>query len=78
MRKLELFQSVVLERDLKPPDVSVRLSKGTFGAVVELLKRDGAAVEFFAESGQTIDVAFIPEVYVRPATDAEIEAHLSG
>jgi hypothetical protein len=56
------------------------IAKGTGGVVVELLSREdhepGVAVEFFDDDGETIDVAFIPESYVRPATEAEMAASL--
>jgi len=43
--------------------------------VVELLPKDGLAVEFFDDDGDTIDVAFIAAESVRPATPAELEEH---
>ena len=56
------------------------IAKGTGGIVVDLLSREGyepgIAVEFFDDEGETIDVAFIPESYVRPATEAEIALSL--
>jgi len=74
----EKFQSVVLEQDLvKSANVGLVegsfLARGARGIVVEYLVRDGIAVEFFDDQGQTIEVASIPESYVRAASSAEIE-----
>jgi hypothetical protein len=87
--KLRLFQSVIADRDLVEPDLmgawgagkpglldgKPAILKGTHGAVVEVFeKTDGVAVEFFDDVVETIDVAFIPRDYFRPATQEEIEA----
>jgi len=77
MRKFELYQAVVLEHALNPPDVKSRLESGAPGIIVDLLNPDGVAVEFFDKGGKTIEVAFIPESFVRPATKAETKASRS-
>jgi len=86
--KFEMFQGVVAVRDLTEPDLmgawgcgkpglvdgKPGVLKGTHGAIVEMFENPpGLAVEFFDEDGETIDVAFIPEAYVRPVTAAELE-----
>jgi hypothetical protein len=84
--KFKLFQMVIALRDLVEPDLTgawgigkpaslngqPAVLKGTHGAVVEILEPGGLAVEFFDNEGETIDVAFIPEEYVRLATVPEI------
>jgi hypothetical protein len=77
-RKFEKYQSVVLEQDLVK---SVRvglvegsfLAKGARGIVVDHLIHDGIAVEFFNDEGRTVEVASIPESYVRAASNTEME-----
>jgi hypothetical protein len=71
--KLELFQGVVLLRDL--PDAG--LTKGASGVVMELLPPDGVAVEFFADDDRTLDVLLLSESLFRPETKSEISARLA-
>jgi hypothetical protein len=85
--KFKLFDSVVAERDIFEPDLTgawgrgkpvmingrPSVPKGTAGVVVDLLAKDGIAVEFFDDDGDTIDVAFIATESVRPATPEEEE-----
>jgi len=86
--KFRLFQSVVAARDIEEPDLmgawgrgkpglvdgKPGVLEGTRGAVVEIFEKPrGLAVEFFDAAGETIDVAFIPEAYVRAASAAEID-----
>jgi Domain of unknown function (DUF4926) len=86
--RFKLFQSVIADRDLVEPDLmgawgagkpalldgKPAVLKGTHGAIVEVFEKTGGiAVEFFDDVGETIDVAFIPENYVRAATQEEIE-----
>ena len=75
--RFDKFQSVVLEQDLvKSAKVGLVegrfLAKGARGIVVDHLARDGIAVEFFNDAGQTIEVASIPESYVRAASQTEL------
>ena len=79
-RRFKMFDSVVLERDLDDKSGAalsegVRIPAGTRGAVVEFLRLDGLAVEFFDDEGETIDVAFIPESFVRAPTPDEARAN---
>ena len=86
--KFKMFQGVVAVKDLTEPDLmgawgrgkpglvdrKPGVLKGTHGAIVEMFENPpGLAVEFFDDDGETIDVAFVPEAYVRPATTAELE-----
>ena len=70
MHTLEIYQLVVLTQALSEPSVK----EGTLGVVVEMLPSDGVAVEFFDSGGKTVDVALIPEAYVRAATKTEQKA----
>jgi hypothetical protein len=85
-RRLKLFQPVMAARDLTEPDLSRAwgrgkralvdgkpgVLKGTSGAIVEIFEETGGvAVEFFDDAGETIDVAFIPQNYVRPVTGVQ-------
>lgn len=80
--KFKLLESVAAARDIteaeltgawgrgKPALIHGKLGvkMGTRGAVVEVFETVGdVGVEFFDRDGETIDVAFIPEAYVRPA-----------
>jgi hypothetical protein len=85
--KFKLFDSVVADRDIFEPDLAgawgrgkpamidgrPSVARGTAGIVVDLLSKDGVAVEFFDAAGDTIDVAFIAAESVRPATPKEKE-----
>jgi hypothetical protein len=78
-RRYKLFDGVVLTRDLDDSSDAalmpgVFIPSGTHGVVMELLIKDGIAVEFFDDDGETIDVAFISESIVRPPTEEEAEA----
>ncbi|HLF76081.1 MAG TPA: DUF4926 domain-containing protein [Dehalococcoidia bacterium] len=86
--KFEMFRSVIATRDLTEPDLmgawglgkpglvdgKPAVLKGTVGAIVEIFENPpGLAVEFFDDDDETIDVAFIPESYVRAMTSAQLE-----
>jgi hypothetical protein len=86
--KFEMFQSVVAARDIFQPELMGAwglgkpglvdgkpcVLKGTHGAIVEIYEKFGdVGVEFFDDDGETIDVAFVPESYLRAATTAELE-----
>jgi hypothetical protein len=86
--KLKMFKGVVAGRDLTEPDLMGAwgrgkqglvdgkrgVLKGTHGAIVEMFENPpGLADEFLDDDGETIDVAFVPEACIRPATGAELE-----
>jgi hypothetical protein len=86
--KFKLFESVIADRDIVEPDLAgpwgagkpgllhgkPAVLKGTHGAVVEIFERTGGiAVESFDEVGETVDLAFINESYVRTATQEELK-----
>jgi len=73
-RKFREFQGVVLEDDI--PEGGPK--KGTFGIVLDLLAGNGLAVEFFDESGATIEVLLISTSQVRPATVNEERSALAA
>ena len=60
MSKFALYETVKLKRDIDEPAIA----KGTTGVIVEMLPPDGLAVEFFDDTGETIDVALLPESFV--------------
>jgi hypothetical protein len=68
--KFNLFDAVILEREL--PDSG--LKPGTFGVVVELLPKNGVAVEFFDAEENSLDVALISSAYIRPESPTEFRA----
>ena len=73
-RKFREFQGVVLEEDISEGGPR----KGTFGIVLDLLSDNGLAVEFFDESGATIEVLLIFDSQVRPATVKEERSALAA
>jgi hypothetical protein len=70
-RQFEMFQGVVLVRDVKGSFASGFITYGTYGVVMDLLKHDGLAVEFFDAEDNTIDVVLMSEDDLRAETDAE-------
>jgi hypothetical protein len=81
--KLELFQAVVLTRDIaKSRQIGLiegdHLASGSYGVVVDYLVKGGVCVEFFNRDGETIEVASLPESYLRPATAAELEDRVAS
>ncbi len=77
--KFQLFDSVVATRDILEPELMGAWGRGkpgyvdgkpavlagTHGAVVDIIEKFGdIGVEFFDDSGETIDVAFVPESWV--------------
>ena len=80
MTGLELLQSVVLTREVEGTFESCLIPAGTHGVIVDIASIEHAeaqvGVELFDDEGETIDVAFIPESYVRPATEAEMAASM--
>ena len=87
--KFKLLDGVVAVREIMEPqlmgawgrgkrgevDGEPAVLKGTRGVVVDVQRNTpDIAVEFFDDEGETIDVAFIPEDYVRAETPEEVEA----
>jgi hypothetical protein len=72
-RQFEMFQGVVLVRDVKGSFASGFRTYGTYGVVMDLLKHDGVAIEFFDQDDNTLDVVLISEDDLRPETNAEID-----
>jgi hypothetical protein len=84
--RFTLFQPVVADRDLTEADLmgapglgkpamidgKPGVRRGTHGAIIEIYEKYGeVGVEFFDDAGETIDLAFIPESYVRPMAEHE-------
>jgi len=74
----ELFQDVILRRDLPPH----ALCAGDVGTVVERHvssgKEDGYSVEFFDMTGQTVAVVTLPETDLRRPDSSDRPSVRSG